>query len=69
MKYLIALVLIGIGYGCIRYYFELTRMFGRIEFAERYLGVGRTYLAWRMLGVLFILAAAILLRFWTAIFG
>lgn len=51
--------LVGVVGGIIilRYHFQLTQLFGHNEYAERYIGSGGTYLMWKILGVVVIVAA------------
>lgn len=59
LKILVLIVGVALGTAFLKYYFQLTRLFGHNSLAERYLGEGGTYSMWKLLGVLLIVIAVI----------
>ena len=59
----IVLVILGIGVGtyAITHNYQLTRLFGYNDYAERYLGTGGTYSMWKLIGVILIIGSVIYL--------
>ena len=55
MKFLFFLVLVAGGMGMVVYSFQIVRTFGHMEWAERYLGSGGSYLAWKLIGMALII--------------
>lgn len=55
MYILYSLCLIGLGVVVEIYTYQFVKIFGHLSWAERYLGSGGSYLAWRLIGILFIL--------------
>lgn len=55
----ILVLIIGLlaGVACMRYNYQLTRLFGYNDYAERFLGDAGTYSMWRILGVVIILGS------------
>lgn len=45
-----------IGIVCLIYNMQIVKIFGRMGWAERYLGPAGTYLAWKLIGLVFIVA-------------
>ena len=57
MRYLILILLIAAGTLALSQTFKIVGFFGHMDWAERYLGPGGSYLAWRILGVALIVGA------------
>lgn len=68
MKYLVFIVGITFGTYVIAKSYATARLFGQMDWAERYLGPGGTYTAWKLIGLLIIGASFAALR-WPAFFG
>ncbi len=51
MKYLLFLALEPLGLIAIVYSYHIVKMFGRLDWAEQYLGGGGSYAAWKLIGV------------------
>jgi len=64
MRFLYFAILLGLGIALIRYAFPIVRTLGQMDWAERYLGSGGTYTAWKLIGVLMIIAG-----FWVLVHG
>ncbi|OGE80215.1 MAG: hypothetical protein A2660_00895 [Candidatus Doudnabacteria bacterium RIFCSPHIGHO2_01_FULL_45_18] len=56
MRFISGTIGVIIGFLLIRYTFQLTQWFGKVDWAEKYLGSGLagTYSMYRLLGMLFI---------------
>lgn len=57
LKILILLLGLAAGTACVKYSFQLTKLFGRNSLAEKYLGDGGTYTMWKLIGLVLIAAA------------
>ncbi|CAN5116679.1 hypothetical protein BH11PAT4_BH11PAT4_7780 [soil metagenome] len=68
MKYLVALVGIAFGMYVVVNSYATARLFGKLDYAEKYLGAGGTYAAWKLIGVFCIFASFAVLR-WPSFFG
>ena len=55
------LVLTGLGLAMLKWAEPITRNFGSSDLAERYLGGGGTYTMWKLIGIIFIVAAFFIL--------
>jgi hypothetical protein len=55
MNILISLAAIILGFLVELYTFQIVRTFGHLDWAERYLGPGGSYSAWRIIGILMII--------------
>lgn len=58
LKILIFLLGLGAGTACVKYSFQLTKLFGHNSLAEKYLGDGGTYTMWKLIGLALIIATA-----------
>ena len=67
MRYIVMLLLIGVGTYFLTSAYRIVFSFGHMAWAERMLGAGGSYTAWRLIGVGCILGAIILLRYGRAI--
>ena len=56
-KLLIVIFCSGIGILVMMYTEPLVRMIGKMYWAEKYLGMGGTYTAWKIIGVLLIIGS------------
>jgi hypothetical protein len=63
MRYIIMLVLIIAGVGLINYSFRIVRTFGTMDWAEKALGPGGSYTAWKLIGTALIIFGVVFLRF------
>ena len=54
MRFVYFMLLIGLGFVCVRYSKWITDNTMRFDFAEKFLGSGGTYNAWKIIGVLVI---------------
>ena len=61
IKILIAVVGIPLGIYVMRSNYQLTRLFGYNDLAERYLGVGGTYSMWKLIGAIIVIGPLIYL--------
>jgi hypothetical protein len=61
VKILIFLVLTGVAILILKYTEPLVRMIGKMSWAERYLGMGGTYTAWKLIAVLLIVGSLVYL--------
>jgi hypothetical protein len=68
MKYLVFLLGLAFGIYVIVKSYAVARLFGQMDYAERYLGPGGTYTAWKLIGLLCIFASFAVLR-WPEFFG
>lgn len=68
MKWLIALVLVALGFYTITHNFAIVRLFGRPTWAEKYLGAGGSYNFWILFGIGCILVAFLVLAY-SSFFG
>ena len=50
-KIIVFIVGIIAGVALMKYNFQLTRLFGYQEYAERFLGTGGTYTMWKLIGL------------------
>lgn len=64
MRFILFFVFLGGGTALILYAFPLVKMTGPLDFAEKYLGTGGTYTAWKLLGLILIIAS-----FWVLVHG
>jgi len=62
MKYLIALFLVVFGFYVTTHSYPMVRLVGRMDYAEKYLGVGGSYTMWKGIGILCIIAAFYVLK-------
>ncbi len=62
MHYLLSFGAIIVGIVMVIYNFQIVRIFGHQDWAERYLGSGGTYAAWKIVGVIFIIGGIYSLR-------
>jgi hypothetical protein len=62
MQYLYLLGGLLLGTATIIYTERLVRIFGRMDWAEHYLGPAGTYSAWKIIGVVLIIAGFVALR-------
>lgn len=58
LKLLVIVLGLAAGTALMKYNFQLTRLFGYNQYAERFLGSGGTYSMWKLLGVVVILISA-----------
>ena len=63
MKFLLLLAGVSLGSIAIIYTSQIVRTFGHLDWAERYLGAGGTYAAWKLIGVACILGGFAALRY------
>ncbi len=63
MKLFIVFVLLIGGMLAVVYPFQIVRMFGHVRYFEEHLGPGGSYGAWRLIGVLLIVASFLTIRF------
>ncbi|MBU6389023.1 hypothetical protein KGQ71_00750 [Patescibacteria group bacterium] len=56
MTILYALIAIAAGFYVELRVFWIVRFFGHLDWAERYLGPGGSYTAWRIIGIILIVA-------------
>jgi hypothetical protein len=68
MKYLVAVLAVAFGMYVVANSYATTRLFGKMDFAEKYLGIGGTYTAWKLIGIGCIFGALAVLR-WPGFFG
>ena len=64
VKILIFLGCVGIAVLILMYTEPLVRMIGKMSLAERYLGMGGTYTAWKIIAILLIVGSLIILTMW-----
>ncbi len=57
MKYLVAAALIAFGFYVVRHSFDMVKLFGKADWAEKYLGYSGSYAMWKILGILAIITA------------
>lgn len=57
MRFIWGLIWVLIGFGLIRYCFQITNFFGHIPWAEEHLGGGGTYTLYKLVGAGIILLA------------
>lgn len=62
MKYLIAIGLVIFGFYVVRHSFDMVKLFGKAEWAEKYLGYSGSYTMWKILGIVAIIAAFYVLK-------
>lgn len=63
MSILVGIGAIIVGFLVELYTFQLVRLFGHPEWAERYLGPGGSYTAWRIFGIVAIVSGYLLFRY------
>lgn len=68
MKYLVSILAFAFGFYVVIHSYATARLFGQLDWAERYLGVGGTYTAWKLIGLLCIGLGFAVLR-WPSFFG
>ena len=61
VKILVFLVCTGIAILILKYTEPLVRMIGKMDWAERYLGMGGTYTAWKLIAILLIVGSLVYL--------
>jgi len=61
VKILIFLACTGIAILILKYTEPLVRMIGKMDWAERYLGMGGTYTAWKLIAILLIVGSLVYL--------
>ncbi|HUD20558.1 MAG TPA: hypothetical protein VMQ44_00615 [Candidatus Saccharimonadales bacterium] len=61
LKIIVAILGVGAGTYALTHNYQLTRLFGYNDYAERYLGTGGTYSMWKLIGVVLIIAAVVYL--------
>jgi hypothetical protein len=59
IKIIVLILGLTLGTACLKYNFQLTRLFGYNSLAEKYLGDGGTYSMWRLIGVVVIIGSLI----------
>jgi len=57
MSYLVAILLVAFGFYVTIHSFAMVRLVGRMDYAEKYLGVGGSYTMWKIIGIGCIIAA------------
>ena len=57
MKYLVSLIMAGLGILIVAKTFAIVRLVGKNDWAEQKLGSGGTYTAWKIIGVIVIIAS------------
>jgi hypothetical protein len=55
MKFIWTIVWVIIGFGLIKYSFQITNFFGHIGWAEQHLGGGGTYSLYKIVGVIVVI--------------
>lgn len=63
MNVLYFLLCVAGGLAILVYTYPIVRLFGHLDWAEKYLGPGGTYLAWKLIGLAGILFGFYLLRY------
>ncbi|MBM2820909.1 MAG: hypothetical protein HW405_669 [Candidatus Berkelbacteria bacterium] len=61
VKILVFLACTGIAVLILKYTEPIVRMVGKMEWAERYLGAGGTYSAWKLIAILLIVGSLVYL--------
>lgn len=61
VKILIFLICTGIAILILKYTEPIVRMIGKMDWAERYLGMGGTYTAWKLIAILLIVGSLVYL--------
>ena len=61
LKVIVSLVVIALGFYVMTHSYQLTRLMGYNDFAERYLGTGGTYSMWKLIGVALIIGSLVYL--------
>ena len=64
MNVLIFLGMLVVGIVLIVYTTTWVKLFGRLDWAERWMGPAGTYGAWKLIGLAFIVGGMIVLRFY-----
>jgi len=62
MQYLVAILLVLFGFYVVVNSYAMTRMVGKADWAEKYLGVGGTYTMWKLVGIGAIILAFYILK-------
>lgn len=57
VRILVLVIGLAVGTGLIKYNFQLTRLFGYNDLAERFLGDGGTYSMWKLLGTVILVGS------------
>ena len=61
MNFLLFLAMLAGGIVAIIYSNQIVRIFGRMDWAERYIGVAGTYTAWKLIGLVMIIGSLYLM--------
>ena len=59
VKILVFLLCIGVAILILKYTEHLVRLIGKMSWAERYLGMGGTYTAWKIIAILLIFGSLV----------
>ena len=59
IRILVGLIGVPVGYYMLRYKDRIVINFGKMDWAERYLGAGGTYNAWVLIGILVIVGSVL----------